>query len=302
MKSKKVLGWIAVAVTTAFAGFWAYWGSLENFHEGWYYASFVQNLVLALVQYWIWSLTFIVLGAVSLRWPKAGAIVFIAAAVLVPTVGIRTSAAIVIFAIPLAVMGVCWWFGRPEPKKWAYAVIIGIPLLLLVGLSIEPAIRVAGRYGDGNLRARAIEGNAVNLLWAAQGPGWPQGGPGEKMASWTEARAICSRLNFDGTAVVDTPTNFWRLPTVQEAVRSLVQHGTNAGGTWDSVTRRPSYIRPPDKESPLWNVHSPVIYWWTSDQLTDSTAYRVVYNGMVSALPKKLRVGYLGFRAVREVR
>ena len=141
---------MAVVLTVSFASFWGFWGSIENFHEGWFYESFWMNLALAFLQYWIWSITFLGLGVVSLRWPKIGAAIFVLGAILVPLFGIRTSAAIVIFAVPLAMMGVLWWFGQPSPKKWAYRTVIGIPLLVLVGFSVEPAIRVAGRYDDGN--------------------------------------------------------------------------------------------------------------------------------------------------------
>lgn len=299
MLSKNVIGWLAVVLSTCLASVWAFWGSIENFHEGWFYESLWRNLALALLQYWIWSITFSLLGALSLRWPRIGSGIFVAAAILVPSIGIRTSAAILMFAGPLALMGALWWFGRPQPKKWAYRVVVGVPLLVLIGFSVEPAIRVAGRFDDGNYGARIIEGNGVRLLWAPEGPGWPMGGPNVKMGNWSEAKAICSRLNMDGTALVDTPVNIWRLPTAEEAARSLVRHGTNAGGTWDSVTRQPRYERMPDKESPLWNVHSPVIYWWTSTERDDSVAYRVVYNGYLNPLPKKIRAGYLGFRAVR---
>jgi hypothetical protein len=112
---------------------------------------------------------------------------------------------------------------------------------------------------------------------------------------------VCTYLTEDGTALADTPVNAWRLPTIDEAVRSLVQHGTNAGGTWDSASGKPSYEVIPDKESPLWKNHSPIIYWWTATEVNDSVAYRVVYNGGVQALPKKTRMGDLAFRAVRSV-
>ncbi|MGA3243328.1 MAG: DUF1566 domain-containing protein [Bacteroidota bacterium] len=301
MLSRNVMGWLAVVLTVSFASFWGFWGSIENFHEGWFYESFWMNLTLAFFQYWIWSITFLALGALSLRWPKVGAAIFVLAAILVPLLGIRTSAAIVIFAVPLAMMGVLWWFGQPSPKKWAYRTVIGIPLLVLVGFSVEPVIRVAGRYDDGNYGARIIEGNGVKLLWAPEGPGWPSGGPGARMPSWSEAKNLCSRLNADGTALVDTPQNIWRLPTIEEAVRSEVRHGANAGGVWDPAKHEARYDRMPDKESPLWKLHSPVIYWWTATEVNDSVAYRIVYNGYTNPLPKKLRAGYLGFRAVKAV-
>jgi hypothetical protein len=58
----------------------------------------------------------------------------------------------------------------------------------------------------------------------------------------------------------------------------------------------------PDKESPLWKIHSPIIYWWTSTEVNDSTVYRVAYNGSVQKLNKKIKMGSLGYRAVREMK
>ena len=39
-------GWIAVGLSTLFSCLWAFWGVFESFHEGWYFESPVQNLVL----------------------------------------------------------------------------------------------------------------------------------------------------------------------------------------------------------------------------------------------------------------
>lgn len=302
MKSKNVTGWIAVSLSTLFACLWAFWGSIENFHEGWYYESFWMNVGLMFLQYLGWSLAFIGLGVISLRWPKVGGICFVLCAVLVPVIGIRTFAAIFIFAIPLGLMGMLYWFGRPRPVLWAYRLVVGLPLLTMLGFGIEPVIRVAGRYDDGNYQARVVEGTGVKLMWAPEGPGWPAHSLDLKDGSWKDAMRICSHLTDDGRAVADTPQYIWRLPTADEAVRSLVRQGRNAGGVWDSLTHTPTYVTMPDKESPLWKVHSPIIYWWTSTQATDSTAYRVVYNGIVNTLPKKLRMGDLGFRAVRVIK
>jgi 2',3'-cyclic-nucleotide 2'-phosphodiesterase (5'-nucleotidase family) len=67
------------------------------------------------------------------------------------------------------------------------------------------------------------------------------------------------------------------------------------------VSRTASYRQQPDKESPLWNIYSKVIYWWTASEVSDKQAYIVVYNGGVWARTKTMRPGYLTFRAVRAV-
>ena len=71
---------------------------------------------------------------------------------------------------------------------------------------------------------------------------------------WYEAMDLASRLSMDGTQLMNQPVNNWRLPTVDEAVRSLTRGGENAGGEWDPESKRPSYKIQPDKESPLWRV------------------------------------------------
>ena len=301
MKTKNVLGWIAVAVSTLFAGIWAFWGSIENFHEGWFYESFWLNVGLMLVQYWLFALIFTFLNLIALRWPRFGGAFFIVAAVLIPAVWIRTFAAIVLFAVPLGAAGLLYWMGRPEPKRWACRIAVGLPLLVLFGGSLEPAWRVARRLDDGNLGIREIAGNGVALQWAPAGPGWPQHHVDFPGGTWYDAVRICSHLNASGTALSDSALNIWRLPTVEEVVRTQARHGANAGGTWDPATGKASYRILPDKESPLWRHHSPVIYWWTATAVDERSAYRAVYNGGVQKLPKNTRAGYLGFRAVRDV-
>ena len=41
---RQVAGWLAVASSTLIACVWAFWGVIENFHEGWFYDSLFLNL------------------------------------------------------------------------------------------------------------------------------------------------------------------------------------------------------------------------------------------------------------------
>jgi hypothetical protein len=70
---------------------------------------------------------------------------------------------------------------------------------------------------------------------------------------------------------------------------------------WNPVTGQTSYATKPDKESPLWNPYSPIVYWWTSSQLSDSGAYSVDFNGKVYDRNKGSNMGSQGFRAVRAI-
>ncbi len=85
----KILAWIAITITCLFSCFWAFWGIIENFHEGWYYESFLMNVGMMLVQYLLFSLIFIALGTVALRWRKFGAILFILSGILIPLFGLE---------------------------------------------------------------------------------------------------------------------------------------------------------------------------------------------------------------------
>jgi hypothetical protein len=158
--------------------------------------------------------------------------------------------------------------------------------------------RVCHRVDDGVTTARLVQGNGVALVWAPEGPGWVR--DSKHSLDWDEARALCARLSADGTRLEAAPVNIWRLPTVDEAVRSMTRGGINAGGVWDAQAARATYRFTPDKESPLWRVYAGTIYWWTDTAASTDKAYRLVYNGKVFPTRKVCRMGSLGFRAVRE--
>jgi hypothetical protein len=70
---------------------------------------------------------------------------------------------------------------------------------------------------------------------------------------------------------------------------------------WNSVTGSPKYQVTPDKETPLWNPNSQIIYWWTKSEKNDSTVYVAIYNGMINTADKKFYPGSRAFRAIKEV-
>ena len=69
MQWRNIFGWAAVALTTIFACFWGFWGSIENFHEGWYFSSFWMNVGLMFIQYLLFALLLMALGSVSIFFP-----------------------------------------------------------------------------------------------------------------------------------------------------------------------------------------------------------------------------------------
>lgn len=70
VRRRLYIGWFAVALVTLIASFWAYWGGIENFHEGWYYTGLWDNILLMLAQYWLFALAFMSIGLIGIRFPK----------------------------------------------------------------------------------------------------------------------------------------------------------------------------------------------------------------------------------------
>jgi hypothetical protein len=292
---RQIVGWIAVGLSTAITCFWAFWGIIETFHEGWYYESLLSNVGLMFVQYLSPMLIFMGVTLVSIRWPRFGGVLHVLFALLAAWFfQAFTNTVIFLLITPLIGIGVLHWLGRPQPRKLAVFVAIGLPVLTLLVAGIAPVLRVSQRLDDGNLQARRVRGNGVNLTWAPDGPGWPRTG-----GDWHEAQEVCQYLSEDGLTLASTPQHTWRLPTVDEAVRSMARHGQNSGGVWDAEMAEATYQTPPDKESPLWNVHSQVIYWWTATEVNEEYAYIIVYDGRVWPRSKQTSLGYLGFRCVR---
>ena len=295
--SRKIIGWTAVLVSTSAACYWSVWGSIETFHEGWYYDTLLKNIALSLGQYMLPSLVFIIAACIAIRWPRIGALLHIAAAAVAAWF-FRNAAFIVIYpfiVVPFTGMGIAYWLGRPRPRRRAAMLAIGLPLVVALVAGSGPAYRVSQRIDDGDRAARRITQNGIDLVWAPEGPGWPLNG-----APWEEAKRRCTHLSEDGLTLADTPQNIWRLPTVDEAVRSMQRHGQNSEGTWDPAARKTEYRVTPDKESPLWSTRSKVIYWWTADAADDKKAFMIVYDGQVWPRPKDAGWAYLGYRAVKD--
>jgi len=232
---------------------------------------------------------------ISIAWPRVGGGLHVIIALLaVWFFQAFSNAATFLLIIPLIGFGALYWFGRPEPRKLAVSMVVGLPMLTLILSGIEPVFRVSQRVDDGVLQARMVSGNGVGLTWAPNGPGWPREGE-----NWHEAQQVCKQLSEDGSIIVPTPQHIWRLPTVDEAVRSMALHGQNSGGVWDAEIGKATYETTPDKESPLWNVYSQVIYWWTATEVDEERAYIIVYDGKVWPRSKQFGPAYLGFRCVK---
>jgi hypothetical protein len=314
MSRRAILGWVAVGISTVLSSLWAFWGVFESFHEGWYFESLTRNLVLT-VKYLTLMLSLVALSVTALRWPRVGGAVYqlsgagfciwILTTRRVLNLGVVLSWMPV--TLPLLVLGALFWVGRPRPLGLAYKISLFVPLAVAVGTAAEPVARIAGRVDDGDRGQRMVEGNGVKLIWAPEGPGWPKPDPDDETwrtrwrgPTWKEAREVTRRLAADGETLASTPQDIWRLPTIDEVVRSMARHGVNCEGVWDPARGRASYATRPDKEPPLWNPHSVIIYWWTSSEESASRAYCIDFKGNVYSRDKTSTLGSQGFRAVRD--
>jgi hypothetical protein len=287
-------GWLAVVLSTALSAFWAAWGSIENFHEGWYYRDTWRNLTLMAVQYLPWMFVPMVAGLLALWRRPAGLLAHGAlAAAALWLFGLRSVGGHLI-AVPVLVLGALYVFGRPRPIPWARAILVVIPLLTALASGAYPAWRVWTRPRAVETAMQRIPGDGVDLVWAPAGPGWDERG-----FSWFEAKRRCEHLTADGARLAATPQQVWRLPTVAEVVRTQRWRGANAGGAWHAATGRATYRVMPDKEAPLWHPYSPIIYWWSASEADSGRAYRIAYNGYVLAVRKEHAAAYTACRCVR---
>jgi hypothetical protein len=284
-KSKQLIGWITISFAFLIICLWSYWGINEAFHEGWYHTALLQNLSLTFVQYLSIPIIFLALSLLALNYKKIGFGLFIALGIFAMFFFDSNVGGLLVF-IPLLLFAFGYYFGEFKHKKIITYSFIGIFLLISLSFGIPQLIRVENRLNDNNFGTRTIIGNDITLTWAPQGIGFPLKG-----TDWQTAKDNCARLNEEG--------DNWRLPTIEEIVRSMTRKNNNAKGIIDSQGN-PQYEIKPDKETPLWNPHSQVIYYWTSESKNEQRAYLVAYNGYILDRSKTSGADYQGYRCVKE--
>jgi hypothetical protein len=195
-------GIIAGTIVTLVTTFWAFWGTGEMYHEGWWGAWY--NPLLYLIP----GALFLTLTLIALRWPRVGGwlTLLIGAAFTLfflnpKTVDGRLTINWPIFMVssPVVIVGVLFLIeGRNRRKRQAedrssqrwwrrnlgYILVIAPPLLIFVGMSAYSLPIVLTRQDDGDRSARLIEGNGVSLIWAPAGPGWNWQQPWGGYPSW----------------------------------------------------------------------------------------------------------------------
>ncbi len=229
--------------------------------------------------------------------------------------------------------------GWSPPESWfrrnlQYIVVVGVPVIVALGATIYWAPLILARVDDGDRGTRLIEGNGITLVWAPQGSGWNWKQPWGGFPSWDdlalygvspigfedkpgfegrhatqkemEKTGLCLFLIEDGTRLAAEPQNFWRMPTSDEIIRSLVSSGENAGCTWNMETEIGGCLHQPNKDTPLWAPDEAPIYYWSADEFDDESAWYVPYTvgGKYSISPRYQPKDWgnprHGYRCVRE--
>jgi len=338
---QKLPGYIAVGLLIALTTFWTYWGTGEAYYEGWWGAwynpllylvpAIVLMILTILVIRWPrrggWTIV-VVGGAIFLGWIVISEFTIIN---LIKALLLGGLAALVgvLFLLEARRRQQVHSNRYIPPGKWPrrklpYLLAVGLPLLVIIGFSVYWLPIVLSRVDDGDRGARLIEGNGVSLIWAPSGPGW-----NEHYYSWNDiafygvppvgfvekpgyedrdatiedmnTTGLPCYLSEDGLTIMNEPQYIWRMPTVDEIVRSLVRHGENTGCTWDGKSDKADCQVLPDKETPLWAPDRSPIYYLAADEYDEHNAYYVSYDGKgIKYQPKSWGNQRHGYRFVRE--
>ncbi len=346
-KFKRPTGLLAAGFMILITSVWAFWGISEFYYEAWglpfpeplyYFLPFLITLILILLAF---------------KWPRSGGwiIILLGSAFTIFTMRPRiVSGQLSVRAfiswfpvtfLTLFVGAMFIWGGQTafhnEQKsnnhRWwrrnlRYKLILGLPVLIIIGTSGYMLPSVLTRVDDGDRSARLIENNGVHLVWAPAGPGWNWqqswgGYPSWDALAWygllpiglkdgdnlpaghasqvdMAQTGLCRFLDETGKQLMTQPQDIWRMPTTKELVRSLIYHGENAGCEWDGSLDKVTCSQTPDKETPLWAPDQPPIYMWSGEEYSTEDAFFVSYNGWVKIQPKTWGNPRHGYRCVRE--
>ncbi len=303
-KFKKIANTITLFFIVIILSVWTFWGIVENFHEGWYSKSLKENILIMFIQYLSIPIVLLILALLSLGRHKTGGILWILLwgfslyfLLFGGNIEFSIKRAFLWFflTLPLLFIGLSFYFFDYENKKRSAFIFVSVPVIIVLIFGIPLFIKVNKRINDHNFGKRVIEGNGVKLLWAPRGVGFPERG-----TDWYKAKKICSHLGEDGYRLFESQKNIWRLPKKDEIVRSLTRGNRNCKG-FINRNGKPVYAFSPDKETPLWDPNSIVIYYWSSDSKNSSLAYLVSYNGRILLRAKSNGADYHGFRCVRDI-
>ncbi|MDH5505803.1 MAG: hypothetical protein OEZ02_01110 [Anaerolineae bacterium] len=344
---RRKAGNLALILMVMVTSFWAFWGAAEFYYEAWglpfpeplfYLIPFVITLSLTLA---------------AMKWPRLGGwvIIILGAAftffVMAPRITsdrLTLQAFLSWFPLTFLLLALGWLFiwggptafqSAPEANElpfwrrhWQRVLALGLPVLIILGISARMLPFVLARHDDGERGARLISGSGLALVWAPAGPGWnwkqPWGGyPSWNALAWygmapvglktgdqlpdgyasqndMDRTGLCRYLDSSGLNLMSEPQNVWRMPSTAEIVAALSYRGDNAGCSWTGDLGIAACTHTPDKETPLWAPDQSPIYMWSGEQYDNVEAYYVSYNGRVQAQPKSWGNPRHGYRCVRE--
>lgn len=337
--SLRLAGRLAATLMTLTTCLWTFWGISELYYEGWglpfpeplaYLVPAALCLALSLLALrhprlggWI-----LLLGGAGftllwwgLAWRRLGAPTPAALVGMIPVSALLcvTGGLFLLEARYRAQSGTVGVGGRTS-----LALTGGLPLLIALTVTLLELPPLLRRYDDGGRGLRRISAPGVDLLWAPQGPGWnwkqawggypswndlalygkPPRGLEGKSGLWADAgdmqiSGLCAYLSADGLTLSETPLYLWRMPTVEELVRSLTRNGQSAACLWNGGLGPAACALRPDKETPLWDPSAPPIYYWAAEEFDSEQAYFVNYRGAVNIQPKDFGNPRHGYRCVR---
>jgi hypothetical protein len=106
-----------VGLSTAITCFWAFWGIIETFHEGWYYESWLSNVGLMFAQYLSPMLAFMGITLISVLWPRFGGGLHVVFALLAAWFfGALTNTVVFLLIAPLIGIGALYCTGLVVPN------------------------------------------------------------------------------------------------------------------------------------------------------------------------------------------
>lgn len=124
-KRQLAIGWVAVTISVLIASLLGILGAGEAFTEGW----------PALLSHLVPMLFIILIAVLAVRWPRVGSGVLVLAGlygffhfgVFLSMTRLVVHGPVVMLPI---VAGLLYFFGKPIPRKVAYAVLVGIPVVV----------------------------------------------------------------------------------------------------------------------------------------------------------------------------
>jgi hypothetical protein len=199
-------GIAATLLLTAFTGFWTFWSASEFYYEGWG-TPFPQPLA-----YLIPATVAIVLGALTVRWPKVMGGVIIALTIAfygwAISMNLRRWGFSWGLVLSWGAMAACSFLagilfivdgriqaGRPAgddvvsrapwwTRHGRWLCVVGTPAVIALVITVIQLPQILMRQDDGLRGARVIDGNGVRLVWAPAGPGWNWLQPWGGYPSW----------------------------------------------------------------------------------------------------------------------